>query len=161
LYCCEIWGLESALKCKEYDPYELLHTKFMKEILRVHCKTPNAACPNAACRSELTRQPCRTKIIMACIKYLDHVISSKDTLSHDILKATWKSNVWIRNIISCINRLGFSFLNEIMPTTSFKPFINQIQQRIYDQILQDQKSKNVKIFPFYVIFMMKMNGQLM
>ena len=33
LYCCEIWGLESALKCKESDPYELLHTKFMKEIL--------------------------------------------------------------------------------------------------------------------------------
>ena len=21
LYCCEIWGLESALKCKESDPY--------------------------------------------------------------------------------------------------------------------------------------------
>jgi hypothetical protein len=20
LYCCEIWGLEPALKCKEYDP---------------------------------------------------------------------------------------------------------------------------------------------
>jgi hypothetical protein len=33
LYCCEIWGLESALKCKESDPDELLHTKFMKEIL--------------------------------------------------------------------------------------------------------------------------------
>jgi hypothetical protein len=33
LYCCEIWGLESALKCKKSDPYELLHTKFMKEIL--------------------------------------------------------------------------------------------------------------------------------
>ena len=28
-----------------------------------------------------------------------------------------------------------------MPTTSFKPFINQIQQRIYDQNLQDQNSK--------------------
>jgi hypothetical protein len=67
---------------------------------------------------KLARQTCRTKIIMACIKYLDHVISSKDTLSRDILKATWKSNVWIRNIISCINRLGFFFLNEIMPTTS-------------------------------------------
>ena len=78
---------------------------------------------------------------MTCIKYLDHVISSKDTLSHDILKATWKSNVWIRNITSCINRLGFSFLNEIIPTTSFKPLINQIQQRIYDQNLQDQNSK--------------------
>ena len=99
LYCCEIWGLESALKCKESDPYELLHTNFMKEILGVHCKTPNAAC-----RSELARQSCRTK---TCINYLDHVISSKDTLSHDILKATWKLNVWIRNIISCINRLGF------------------------------------------------------
>ena len=71
LYCCEIWGLESALKCKESDPYDLLHTKFMKEILGVHCKTPNAAC-----MSELAGQPCRTKIITACIKYLDHVISS-------------------------------------------------------------------------------------
>ena len=66
-YCCEMWGLESALKCKEADPYELLHTKYMKEILGVHFKTPNAAC-----RSELARQPCRTKIITACIKYLDH-----------------------------------------------------------------------------------------
>ena len=62
-----MWGLESALKCKESDPYELLHTKYMKEILGVHFKTPNAAC-----RSELARQPCRTKIITACIKYLDH-----------------------------------------------------------------------------------------
>ena len=108
----------------------------MKEIRGEHCKTPNATCG-----SELARQPCRTKVITASINYLDHVISSKDTLFHDILKATWKSNVWIRNIISCINRLGFSFLNEIMPTTSFKPFINQIQQRIYDQNLQDQNSK--------------------
>ena len=23
LYCCETWGLESALKCKESGPYEL------------------------------------------------------------------------------------------------------------------------------------------
>ena len=46
-----------------------------------------------------------------------------------------------RNIISSINRLEFSFLNEIMPTTSFKLFINQIQQLIYDQNLQDQNSK--------------------
>jgi hypothetical protein len=45
------------------------------------------------------------------------------------------------SFINFINRLGFSFLNEIMPTTSFKPFINQIQQRIYDQNLQDQNSK--------------------
>ena len=28
-----------------------------------------------------------------------------------------------------------------MPTTSFKPFFNQIQQRIYDQNLHDQNSK--------------------
>ena len=28
-----------------------------------------------------------------------------------------------------------------MPTTSFKPFFNQIQQRIYDQNLQDKNSK--------------------
>ena len=28
---------------KESDPYELLHTKFMKEMLGVHCKTPNEA----------------------------------------------------------------------------------------------------------------------
>ena len=45
----------------------------MKEILGVHYKTPNAACS-----SELARQPYRTKIITACIKYFDHVISSKD-----------------------------------------------------------------------------------
>ena len=32
-------------------------------------------------------------------------------------------------------------MNEIIPTTSFKPFINQIQQQIYDQNLQDQNSK--------------------
>jgi hypothetical protein len=43
--------------------------------LGVHCKTPNAAC-----RSELARQPCRTKIITACITYLDHVISSSRTV---------------------------------------------------------------------------------
>jgi hypothetical protein len=62
--------MRSNEECKESDPDELLHTKFMKEILGVHCKTPNAAC-----RSELARQPCRTNIITACIKYLDHVIS--------------------------------------------------------------------------------------
>jgi hypothetical protein len=112
----------------------------MKEILGVHYKTPNAAC-----RSELARQPYRTKIITACNKYLDHVISSKDILSDYILKATWKSNVWIRNITSCINRLRFSFLKEIMPTTSFKPLINQIQQRIHDQKSTRSKLKNQRM----------------
>jgi hypothetical protein len=130
----------------------------MKEILGVHCKTPNAAW-----RSELAWQPCRTKIITACIKYLDHVISSKDTLSHHILKVTLKSNVWIRNITSCINRLGFSFLNEIMlqHLSNHSSIRSNSEYMIKIYKIKTQKSKNVNFFPFYVIFMMKMNGQLM
>jgi hypothetical protein len=42
-YGCEIWGIESVLKCKDSEPHEKFHVKFIKELLGVHCKTLNVA----------------------------------------------------------------------------------------------------------------------
>ena len=63
LYCCEIWGLDHALKGRNSESYELLHTKFVKEILGVHCRTPNAAC-----LSELGRFPLNQYISISAFK---------------------------------------------------------------------------------------------
>ena len=52
LYGCDIWGIESVLKCKDSELHEKIHVKFIKELLGVHCKTLNVAC-----RSELGRLP--------------------------------------------------------------------------------------------------------
>jgi hypothetical protein len=37
LYGCEIWGIESVLKCKDSEPHEKFHVKLIKELLGVHC----------------------------------------------------------------------------------------------------------------------------
>lgn len=78
-------GIESVLKCKDSEPHEKFHVKFIKELLGVHCKTLNVTC-----RSELGRLPINTKIIMASIKYLDHLITSEMSLVHHYMTYSWK-----------------------------------------------------------------------
>ena len=105
LYCCEVWGLDN----KGSEPYELLHSKFVKEILGVHCKTSNAAC-----LSELAKLPLKKSILVSSIKYLEHLITSRDSLAHDILMETFKYNPWVEKIKSCLQMLGFPFLSQRM-----------------------------------------------
>ena len=139
LYGCEVWGLEFALMNRDSEPYELLHSKFMKEILGVHCKTSNVGC-----RSELGRLPLSNHILISSAKFLDHLIKDDQSLAHDILLETWRSNSWSKNIVSYFNKLGFPFMNQLLPFLSIKPFIKSIIQRTSDQCIQDQLSKVVE-----------------
>ena len=136
LYCCEVWGLDFILSNKGSEPYELLHSKFVKEILGVHCKTSNAAC-----LSELARLPLKKSILVSSIKYLEHLITSRDSLAHDILMETYKYNPWVEKTKSCLQMLGFPFLNQRIPVHSVRPFLPQICQRATDIYLQEQYSK--------------------
>ena len=80
-----------AIKYKDSEPHEKFHVKFIKEQLGVHCKTLNVAC-----RSELSRLPINTNIIMASIKYLDHLITFEMSLVHDIFLETLNHNPWVK-----------------------------------------------------------------
>ena len=112
----------------------------IKELLGVHCKTLNVAC-----RSELGRLPINTKIIMASIKYLDHLITSEMSLVHGIFLETLNHNpwpAWVKYMVKCFQSLGFPYLNlsYFNTCTSFKPLFNQLQQRINDQHMQQQNT---------------------
>ena len=46
LYGCEVWGPLTIQELTKWDKdqIETLHAEFCKNILSVHCKTPNLAC---------------------------------------------------------------------------------------------------------------------
>ena len=136
LYCCEVWGNDLMSRDNDSNPFELLHSKFIKEILGVHCKTSNVAC-----RAELNRLPLSRNIMTQSIKFLNHLIELNDSLAHKILVDTWDYNPWCMNVKCCLENLGFSALTELLPHNSLKPFNTMISQRINDQVLQHQNSK--------------------
>ena len=125
---------------RDSEPYELLHSKFMKKILGVHCKTSNVGC-----RSELGRLPLSNHILISSAKFLDHLIKDDQSLAHDILLETWRSNSWSKNIVSYFNKLGFPFMNQLLPFLSIKPFIKSIIQKTSDQCIQDHLSKAIEL----------------
>lgn len=108
--------------------------KFIKEILGVHCKTTNVAC-----RSELGRLPIQSKIMFSCVKFLNHLLLSENTLAFKIFKGTENNNPWTKKVYSNIQRLEFSYI--IDSKCSFKPLLAFIKQIIADQFIQEQSSQ--------------------
>ena len=91
MYCCEIWGVD--ISNEDTSIVEKFHSKFMKEILGVNCKTTHSAC-----RAEIGRLNMKSRISFKCIKYLNHTISAKNTLVHKIFQATNSTNKWFAKI---------------------------------------------------------------
>ena len=132
LYCCEVWGVD--ISTDDTSLIEKFHSKFIKEILGVHCKTTNAAC-----RAELGRLNMKSRISVTCIKYLNHIMSSSNTLVHKIFQATKPTNKWFEKIKKLLNHLGFSYIIE--RHNPFKPLLPCLKQRITDQGFQEQRSQ--------------------
>lgn len=132
LYVSELWGIESATNFSKASSfmYEKFHIKFIKEILG---KTTNSAC-----LSELNRLPIGSKIIMYSIKFLNHIISSRNSLVNELFFNTLESNSWTKNMKKCLQKLGFSHL--MCFNTDFKPLFPQLKQRINDIFLQEQNA---------------------
>ena len=131
LYGSEIWGVRNNLK--DSEPFEHLQMKFIKEILGVHSKATNVAC-----RAELARTPLKTKIQFSAIKYLEHIVSSNNTLVNKIYVNTENSNTWISTIKDWLDKLGFAHLS--LNPTNIKFYLKTIEQRIYDQAIQAENS---------------------
>lgn len=131
MYCSEIWGVNSSLR--DSEPFEKLHIKFIKEALGVHCKASNDAC-----RAELGRIPLKNKIVFSSINFLEHILSSENTLVNQIFCATRFSNPWILKTQCILQKLGYSYLVEKSCLT--KQHLGQVKQRIYDQCLQNQNA---------------------
>ena len=132
LYCSELWGVDLPLK--DSDPYEYLHLQFIKEILSIHYKSTNADC-----RGELKRLPLKSKIQCSALKFLEHILSSDNTLINKMYYATVDTNSWTKKIIDIVNKLGFSHIS-LDPAIKVHFYVNHMQTRINDQTLQDQDS---------------------
>ena len=83
----------------------------------------------------------KKSILVSSIKYLEHLITSRDSLAHDILMETYKYNPSVVKIKSWLQMLGFPFLNQRIHVHSVRPFLPQICQRATDIYLQEQYSK--------------------
>jgi small nuclear ribonucleoprotein (snRNP)-like protein len=90
-YGSEVWGVDSTFK--DSDPFEKLHIKFIKEILGIHCKASNDGC-----RAELNRTPLKSKILFSIFNFMNHIISSKNTLVYDIYIKSRETNPWVKNV---------------------------------------------------------------
>ena len=132
LYCSELWGVDLPLK--DSDPYEYLHLKFIKEILGVHYKSTNVAC-----RAELNRLPLKAKIQCSALKFLEHILSSNNTLINKIYFATEDTNSWTKKNKDIVSKLGFYHV-QTNPVLQIHAYINHMQTRINDQILQEEDS---------------------
>lgn len=121
---------------KDSDPFEKLHVKFIKDILGVHCKASNDGC-----RAELNRIPLKNKILYSIFNYLNHIVSSENSLAYDIFTKSVDSNPWVIKVKSLLNELGMSYI--INNFNYVKGNLNSIKQRINDQCLQVQ---NANIF---------------
>ncbi|NYT28737.1 MAG: hypothetical protein H0A76_13340 [Candidatus Thiodubiliella endoseptemdiera] len=117
-----------------YSYCEKFHMKFIKEILGVHCKASNVAC-----RAELGRLPLWAKISFSCIKFLEHLLTSENTLVFKNFQATKNFNPWAKKLYSIFNSLGFSYIAE--SNCSIKALLPNIKQRLIDQCTQEQSSK--------------------
>ena len=122
-YCSEIWGVDSHFK--DSDPFEKLHVKFIKDILGVHCKASNDGC-----RAELNRIPLKNKILYSIFNYLNHIVSSENSLAYDIFTKSVDSNPWVIKVKSLLNELGMSYI--INNFNYVKGNLNSIKQKIND-----------------------------
>lgn len=130
-YGSEVWGVDSTFK--DSDPFEKLHIKFIKEILGIHCKASNDGC-----RAELNRTPLKSKILFSIFNFMNHIISSKNTLVYDIYIKSRETNPWVKKVKNLLNGLGHSYI--INNINSIKLNLNTIKQRIHDQCLQTQNA---------------------
>jgi hypothetical protein len=113
---------------KDSDPFEKLHIKFIKEILGIHCKASNDGC-----RAELNRTHLKSKILdpycrhsgnswvfenHICLHFefanidrvfyfMNHIISSKNTLVYDIYIKSREINPWVKKVKNLLNGLAF------------------------------------------------------
>jgi hypothetical protein len=127
----EVWGVDSTFK--DSDPFEKLHIKFIKEILGIHFKASNDGC-----RAELNRTPLKSKILFSIFNFMNHIISSKNTLVYDIYIKSRETNPWVKKVKILLNGLGHSYI--INNINSIKLNLNTIKQRIHDQCLQTQNA---------------------
>jgi len=124
-YGSEVWGVDSTFK--DSDPFEKLHIKFIKEILGIHCKASNDGC-----RTELSRTPLKSKILFSIFNFMNHIISSKNTLVYDIYIKSRETNPWVEKVKNLLNGLGHSYsINNI---NSIKLNLNTIKQRIHELV---------------------------
>ena len=110
---------------KDSDPFEKLHVKFIKDILGVHCKASNDGC-----RAELNRIPLKNKILYSIFNYLNHIVSSENSLAYDIFTKSVDSNPWVIKVKSLLNELGMSCI--INNFNYVKGNLNSIKQKIND-----------------------------
>ena len=146
LYGAEIWGIGTQFR--NSDPYEKLHTKFIKEILGVHCKATNSGC-----LAELNRIPLYTNIQISAIKYLLHIVQSNNCLAQKVFQATEATYSWTTNVKKILNLLGFNFLT--FSPLEIKHFLHSIKERIRDVAIQNQNtdiSQNCKLDFFRKIY---------
>ena len=126
-----MWGVGNNFK--DTEPFEHLQLKFVKEILGVHCKASNAAC-----LAELNREPPKTKIQLAAIKFLVHtcIIHSQDSLVYKIFRNVEENSIWVKTIKEWLSK----FVHLIQNLTDISYYLKCIQQRINDQALQNQNN---------------------
>ena len=126
-YGSEMWGFHKA------PDIERVHTKFLKNVLRVRQQTTNAAIYGELGRVQLSMLH-KTRIL----KFWCKIVNQPDSLLHKVYNLRDNdgnfTNTWSKNVYNLLNDLGFSYLYECRTVTNIQ--IQSVIRRVYDQYFQ-------------------------
>ena len=113
LYCSDYWGV---LKLPKNNPIELIHMKFLKQLLGVQTQTSNTGI-----LLETGRVPLMTYAIKNCIKNWNRIANEKNcnSLIYDSYVNIVENDLdWYKNITLHLNQMGLGYIlqgNESSP----------------------------------------------
>ena len=155
LYGCEVWGSQifnptkllkkDNMKTKEYFqfPFEKLHLRFCKYILRVNSKSTNIAV-----LSELGRFPLLIEAVISSIRFFMRMGNyDKTSILYDCFLSNLESmgensDCWLKNIKILCENLGLNHLWENYGTKHEKRD-TKISRTIFEEIYLKQYNKDL------------------
>lgn len=133
-YACEIWGFGAA------EPIERVHLQFCKNVLKLKRCTANFFV-----YGELGRYPLVVKRHVQIIKYwLKIVVQHSNKLVCKAYKTMYTACEvdhsivnWASQVRDLLNSLGYGHVWLYQGVANAKLFLNEFQQRVYDNALQN------------------------
>jgi len=126
-YGAEIWGFHKA------PDIERVHTRFLKQVLRVRQQTANAAV-----YGELCRYPFKIIRQIRILKYWYKIIGKPDSLMYKLFTLTDQNgnllNEWSKQVRTLLDSLGFSYLWNNFNVSKLQ--LDSVIQRVYDFYFQ-------------------------
>jgi hypothetical protein len=128
VFICRKWVIFPCINADSWEKDVQLHfvsgTKFYNKNVCHIVWVYQAWRLSIGCRAELNRTPLKSKILFSIYNFMNHTISSKNTLVYDIYIKSRETNPWVKKVKNLLNGLGHSYLiNNINSITKIQHYV--------------------------------------